>query len=138
MMKKISLSLAVLTCVAASASYAGTTGRSVSLTQEPLVLRVSNDEFRIAFGLNGQGCIAGCNGIVRYRVEWKAADGQTRSETRHVAYVVSPQAPRTIAVDRQYFHRGESRDTTEIVKVQVDGITCVEGTGRAAGELAKL
>lgn len=140
-MKKISLALAALAalaCIAASASQAGGAGRSVSLSQEPLVLRVSNDEFRIAFGLNGQGCAAGCSGIIRYRVDWRAAGGQTRSEIRHVSYVVSPQAPRTIAVDRQYFHRGESRDTTEIVKVRVDGITCVEGTGLAQAELAKL
>lgn len=133
-MKTISLPAAALLCLTAGAAYAGAPGHSASLTHDPLVMRVSKDEFRIAFGIHAENCAAnGCNGVIRYRVDWKAADGVTRTETRRVAYVVSSGAPRTIAVDRQYFHDGEGRDTTEIVRVKVDGITCV-----AAPALAKL
>jgi len=28
-----------------------------SLTQSPLVMRMSNDEFRVAFGVEGAGCV---------------------------------------------------------------------------------
>ncbi len=135
--RSLSLSLAALVCVAAGAASAGTAGHTASVTHDPLVMRVSNDEFRIAFGVHGEGCADGCNGVIRYRVDWKSADGKTRTETRRVAYVVSARAPRTIAVDRQYFHSGEGRDTTEIVKVKVDAITCVPGHV-SAPELAKL
>jgi hypothetical protein len=138
-MKTISLSLAALLCLSTGAGYAGQPGRSASLTQDPLVMRVSKDEFRIAFGIHGASCSTnGCNGVIRYRVDWKAADGLTRRETRRVAYVISPRAPRTIAVDRQYFHRGEGGDTTEIVNVKVNAISCLDGTGAAQPELAKL
>ena len=138
-MKTISLSLAALLSLSAGAGIAGPRAHSVSLTQDPLVMRVSKDEFRIAFGINGEACPTnGCNGVIRYRVDWKSADGVTRSETRRVAYIVSPRAARTIAVDRQYFHSAEGRDTTEIVKVKVDAISCVGGTDAARPELAKL
>jgi hypothetical protein len=67
-------------------------------------MRLNKDEFRIAFGINGERCDAnGCSGMIRYQVDWKTADGTTRSETKHVYYTVSPHATRTIAVDRQYF-----------------------------------
>ncbi|HEX3845804.1 MAG TPA: hypothetical protein VHV81_00365 [Steroidobacteraceae bacterium] len=136
-MKTISLPVAALLCLTAGAGYAGPAGHSASVTHDPLVMRVSKDEFRIAFGVQADNCAAnGCSGVIRYRVNWKAADGVTRTETRRVAYVVSPRAPRTIAVDRQYFHDGEGRSTTEIVKVKVDGISCIAGV--PAPSLAKL
>jgi hypothetical protein len=96
-------------------------------------MRLNKDEFRIAFGINGERCgDNGCNGIIRYRVEWKTADGTTRSEIKHVSYTVSPRAPRTIAVDRQYFDTAEGQHTTDVVKVSIDAITCRDGVAPAA------
>jgi len=131
-MKMIPLFLLVM--VTMSAGAAPPSGHSVSLTQDPLVMRLNKDEFRIAFGINGERCgDNGCNGMIRYRVDWKTADGTTRSEIKHVNYSVSPRAPRTIAVDRQYFDTAEGQHTTDVVKVSIDAITCREGVSRAAG-----
>jgi hypothetical protein len=120
--------LSLLAMVTLSAGAAPPSERSVSLTQDPFVMRLNKDEFRIAFGINGERCgDNGCNGIIRYRVEWKTADGTTRSEIKHVSYTVSPRAPRTIAVDRQYFDTAEGQHTTDVVKVSIDAITCRDG-----------
>ena len=131
-MKKISLPIAALLALIAGAS-AASADRSVSLTQDPLVMRLNKDEFRIAFGINGEGCgAAGCTGTIRYHVEWRTTDGVARSEMKHVDYTVSPNAGRTIAVDRQYFDTAEGQHTTEVVKVHVDEIT-VTGPVSSAG-----
>jgi hypothetical protein len=128
-MKMISLSLVALSLVALAAFSTGAyaapdSARSISLTQEPLVMRLNKNEFRIAFGINGERCGAnGCRGIIRYRVEWKTEDGMTRSEIKHVNYTVSPSASHTIAVDRQYFDTAEGQHTTDVVKVRVDAIS---------------
>jgi len=60
---------------------------------------------------------------VRYRVDWRASDGTTRSEHKEVNYTVSPEAARTIAVDRQYLDTAEGAHTVDIVNVRVDTIT---------------
>jgi len=123
-MKMFSLSLAAALALSAAATIAAPASRSVSLTQDPVVMRLNKDEFRIAFGINGEGCgHAGCSGMIRYRVNWKTADGTQRSETKHVNYTVSPLASRTIAVDRQYFDTAEGQHTTDIVKVTIGEIT---------------
>jgi hypothetical protein len=102
----------------------------VSLTQAPLVMRLSKDEFRIAFGVNGERCFpSGCRGSIRYRVNWKTEDGLTRSEIKRVNYAVYPHARRSVAVDRQYFDTAEGEHTTDIVSVSVDLITCHERAG---------
>ena len=126
-MHKVSLSIAaVLAVLGTGAALAS--DRSVSLTQDPLVMRLNKDEFRIAFGINGERCGEnGCSGLIRYRVDWKTADGATRSETKHVSYTVAPRATRTIAVDRQYFDTAEGQHETHIVKVSIDTITCLDG-----------
>jgi hypothetical protein len=104
----------------------------VSLTQSPLVMRLSKDEFRIAFGINGEHCSPkGCHGSIRYRVHWKTEDGVTRSEVKLVDYTVLAHAGRSIVVDRQYFDTAEGRHTTEVVAVSVDHITCHEGAAGA-------
>ena len=126
-MKLIPLSLLALT-LSSGAFAASPSERSISLTQEPLVMRLNKDEFRIAFGINGERCVNGCSGMIRYRVDWKAEDGATRSETKRVHYTVPPRAGRTIAVDRQYFDTAEGQQTTDVVKVRVDEITCVTRT----------
>jgi hypothetical protein len=101
--------------------------RSVSLTQEPLVMRLDKDEFRIAFGLNaGRYFSNGCDGVISYRVDWKTEDGTTRREAKRVKYTVLPGASRTITVDRQYFDTAEGAHTTDVVKVSVDNISCLD------------
>jgi hypothetical protein len=109
-----------------------------SLVQEPLVMRLSKDEFRIAFGVNApQAAAAGCNGVIRYRVDWKADDGTARSENRLVSYTVVPHASRTITVDRQYFDTAEGMHTTDIVKVRVDSISCIDSGASRAPQVAQ-
>jgi hypothetical protein len=100
-------------------------GPAVFVTQDPLVMRMSKDEFRIAFGINAGHCGAsGCHGVIRYRVSWRAEDGTTGSDVKQVAYAVAPRAPRSIVVDRQYFDTAEAEHTTEITHVSIDRITC--------------
>jgi hypothetical protein len=138
-MKMIWLPLIAVLTMSAPAGAAPPSQRSVSLTQDPLVMRLNKDEFRIAFGINAERCGAnGCSGMIRYRVDWKTADGATRSEIKHVGYSVSPQARRTIAVDRQYFDIAEGRQTTDVVKVSVDAITCRDGADERATEIERL
>src|ERR1700733_10063785 len=132
-MKTIPLAILAVLTMSAPAGAAPPSQRSVSLTQDPLVMRLNKDEFRIAFGINGERCREnGCNGMIRYRGDWKTADGTIRSEIKHVHYSVSPLAPRTIAVDRQYFDTAEGQHTTDVVKVSIDAITCRDGADRAA------
>lgn len=128
-MKALFLSLMPLGAAAAAAATAATpTEPLVSLKESPLVMRMSKDEFRIVFGINGERCAAnGCHGYIRYRVHWKTEDGLTRSETKRVAYTVLAHTGGSIAVDRQYFDTAEGQHTTEIVQVSVDAITCDEG-----------
>jgi hypothetical protein len=124
-MKMIPLSLIAMSVWSAGALAASPPERAISLTQEPLVMRLNKDEFRIAFAINGERCGEnGCSGMIRYRVDWKTQDGETRSEIKHVGYTVPPRAARTIAVDRQYFDTAEGQHTTDVVKVRVDTITC--------------
>ncbi len=138
-MKMISLPLLALLTATAAAGDAAPTPHSVSLTQEPLVMRLNKDEFRIAFGINGERCgKSGCSGMIHYRVDWKTTDGTTRSEIKHVNYSVSPQARRTIAVDRQYFDTAEGQHTTDVVKVSVAAITCRDGVEARTAEIEHL
>jgi len=120
-MKKISLALLALVSIGAAAAAPHAPG--VVLTQDPLVMRLDKDEFRIAFGINGESCGEnGCSGVIRYRVKWKTADGITGSELKHVSFKLLPNTQRTITVDRQYFDTAEGQHTTDVVKVSVDAI----------------
>jgi hypothetical protein len=113
--------------VGASDGATSALNRSVSLTQDPLVMRLNRDEFRIAFGVSAEQCGArGCNGVISYRVDWKTEDGTIRSERKQVNYAAPPGAARTIAVDHQYFDTVEGEHTTEIVKVSVDRMSCLD------------
>jgi hypothetical protein len=132
-MKLIPLSLMALAVTSAGA--ATVPKLSVSLTQEPVVMRLNKDEFRIVFGINGEKCApVGCSGTIHYRVDWRTAEGANRwSEVKELRYAISPLASRTISVDRQYFDTGEGQHTTDVVKVTVNKITCVGATtGRVA------
>lgn len=122
----IAASLAALPALGAGAAAVST--RVVSLTQDPVVMRLNKDEFRIAFGLNAEHCASsGCSGVIRYRVDWKTEDGTTRSEFKRVSYTAVPHAKRALTVDRQYFDTAEGAHTTDVVRVSVDMITCVDG-----------
>jgi hypothetical protein len=111
----------------ASGTAARVSKRPVSLTQDPLVMRLDKDEFRVAFGIDagGFGSI-GCNGVIRYRVDWKTEDGTTRSDIKRVNYSVLPGAGRTITVDQQYFDTAAGEHTTDVLKVSIDEITCLD------------
>jgi hypothetical protein len=136
-MKIILLSLLAMTALSAGAAPASK--HLVSLSQDPLIMRLNKDEFRIAFGINGERCGAnGCSGMIRYRVDWKTDDGATRSEIKKVSYTVAPRTRRTIAVDRQYFDTAEGQHTTDVVKVSVDAITCHDGAGERTAEIQRL
>ncbi len=140
----ISLSLIATLVIASSAvsedaDAAPRARHSVSLTQDPLVMRLNKDEFRIAFGINGERCEAnGCSGIIRYRVDWKTQEGAIRSEIKHVNYTVAPRTSRTIAVDRQYFDTAEGQHTTDVVRVSIDAITCLDGADARADSMPHL
>jgi hypothetical protein len=109
---------------AGRAAFAAAPEGAVMLTGDPVLMRLDKDEFRIVFGIEAKSCLPhGCNGSVRYRVDWTASDGTTRSEQKEVNYTVSPDAARTIAVDRQYLDTAEGANTVDIVKVSVDTIT---------------
>jgi hypothetical protein len=123
------LPLSLLVAAAVGGEVAAAPASLVSLTQSPLVMRLNKDEFRIAFGINGEKCRPkGCHGLIRYRVDWKTEDGVSRSESKQVSYTVSPHAARAIAVDRQYFDTAEGEHLTDIVEVSVDAMTCAEAT----------
>lgn len=128
------LALASLACCAFASASASPAGHSASLAQNPLVMRLSKDEFRIAFGVDAKACAArGCSGVIRYRVDWKTDDGTVRSEARRVSYSVLPHYTRAITVDRQFFDTAEGAHTTAVVRVRVVGISCVGGmTARSA------
>jgi len=108
---------------------------SVSLTQDPLVMRVGKDEFRVAFGLDGGACKAsgGCSGPIRYNATWQAEDGTRNTEQKTVAFEIPQGAERSLSVDRSYFDNGEAQHTTQLVDVGVDQIRC---DASAHGELA--
>ncbi|HEX2788970.1 MAG TPA: hypothetical protein VHN17_00935 [Steroidobacteraceae bacterium] len=134
---KTTLLLVIGLITLGAAGISSAARRAVSLTQDPLVMRLSKDEFRIAFGINAdRGAPNGCNGVIRYRVDWKTEDGMTRSEVRMVNYTVSPRASRAMTVDRQYFDTGEGQHTTDVIKVSVDRITCLDSGDSHVPQLA--
>jgi hypothetical protein len=126
MMKLLPLCLLSVLCLSANGTQPQP--HPISLSQSPLVMRLSKDEFRIAFGINAEKCAAtGCHGLIQYRVHWKTEQGLTRSELKQVSYTVPQRSGRSIAVDRQYFDTAEGQHTTEILNVSVDAITCHAG-----------
>ena len=125
------LALAALPCAGA---VAADNVCGVSLTQDPLVMRVGKDEFRIAFGLDGAACKdSGCSGVIRYNTTWEAEDGTRNTEQKSVSFEIPNGAARSLSVDRSYFDNGEARHTTKVVDVSVDQISC---GGQSPKELA--
>jgi hypothetical protein len=96
----------------------------VIVTGEPLVMRLNNDEFRIAFGLEDKDHQPVTRkGSVHYRIDWRDGDGITHSDLRQVRYTLAPDTARTIAVDRQYLDTAEGANTSEVLKVSVDAVS---------------
>lgn len=126
-MKKTILTLIALAtfAAAATASAAPASECSVSIASEPLVMRLGKDEFRIAFGINGEGCPAsGCSGYITYKASWKTEEGTTHTDRKLLGYAVHGGSQRSIAVDRHYFDTAEGRHTTDVVDVSVESVSC--------------
>ena len=97
----------------------------VTLSQEPLVMRLSKDEFRIAFGLNASSRSGGgCSGSISYNTTWETEDGTTTTERKTVHFAIPEGAARSLSVDRSYFDTAEAAHTTNVVAVEVDRISC--------------
>ena len=112
--------------------FAASQSCSVGMSQEPVVIRVGKDEFRIAFGLNGEQCAtAGCNGTIAYSAAWKTDDGLARSEQKHLNFTIPDGAKRSLVVDRHYFDTSEGKHTTDVTTVKVDSVTCESSDARA-------
>ena len=136
---KTTLLLAIGLITLGATGISAAAKRAVSLTQDPLVMRLSKDEFRIAFGIDANSSAPnGCNGVIRYRVDWKTEDGKTASEYKRVSYTVLPNYNRALTVDRQYFDTAEGAHTTAIVRVTVATITCRDALQPQAARLAAI
>jgi hypothetical protein len=124
--RTIVFALATLPCAGAFAADAC----SISLSQDPLVMRIGKDEFRIAFGLDTQACKdTGCAGTIKYNTTWETEDGARSTEQKSVAFSVPDGAERSLSVDRSYFDSGEAQHTTKVVSVDVAEISCDSAAG---------
>ena len=123
-MKLLSLAFA-FAALPAGAAFANEGSCSVNLTQDPLVMRLGKDEFRIAFGLQASGCNGGgCTGSISYNTTWETEDGSTTTERKTVSFAIPEGAERSLIVDRSYFDTTEAQHTTKVVAVDVAQIGC--------------
>jgi hypothetical protein len=123
--KNLSSLLLALAVLPLCSAFAAPTTCGVSLTQDPLVMRVGKDEFRIAFGLDAASCHeSGCSGSIRYDATWQTDDGLRSTERKTVAFDIPAGAERSLSVDRHYFDTAEAQHTTQIVGVAVEQISC--------------
>jgi len=98
---------------------------SVAINNDPVVIRMNKDEFRIAFGVTGEQCReTGCSGVIRYKAEWRTEDGAEAVDSKLLSYDIPSGSQHSIAVDRHYFDTSEGRHTTDVVKVSVDDVSC--------------
>ena len=133
-MIKIAATL-MLAAATITQALAAPNGCSVAVTQEPVVLRISKDEFRIAFAVSGNQCReTGCSGVIRYQAAWRTEHGPTKIDRKVLSYNIPDGANRSIAVDRHYFDTAEAQHTTSIVRIDVDEVSCALPTGRVAGK----
>ena len=123
--KMLSSLLLVLFVLPLGSATAAPAMCGVGLTQDPLVMRVGKDEFRIAFGLDAAACReSGCSGSIRYNATWQTDDGQQSTERKTVAFDIPAGAERSLSVDRHYFDTAEAQHTTNVVGVDVEQISC--------------
>jgi hypothetical protein len=98
---------------------------TVTVTQDPVIIRMDKDEFRIAFGVSGERCQeSGCAGVIRYKAAWRTENGEQSVESKLLSYDIPNGASQSIAVDRHYFDTSEGKHTTNLVQVTVDDVTC--------------
>lgn len=106
---------------------------SVAVDNDPVVIRMNKDEFRIAFGVTGEQCReAGCSGAIRYHAAWRTEDGAEATDSKLLRYEIPSGANRSIAVDRHYFDTSEGKHTTDVVDVRVEDVSCVPSRLTAA------
>ena len=123
--KKFSTLVLALSVLPLGSAFAAPATCGVSLTQDPLVMRVGKDEFRIAFGLDAASCKeTGCTGSIRYNTTWETEDGIRSTEQKTVTFNIPDGAERSLSVDRSYFDTAEAKHTTKVVGVDVSQITC--------------
>jgi hypothetical protein len=131
-MNKIVTTL-ILAAASISPAIAAPGTCSVSISQEPVVLRVGKDEFRIAFGVTGEQCReSGCSGVIRYQASWRTEDGAVAIDRKALSYHIPDGGSRSIAVDRHYFDTAEAKQTTSVVRVDVDEVSCARPANRLA------
>ena len=98
---------------------------AVTVTQEPVIIRMNKDEFRIAFGVSGERCQeSGCAGVIHYKAAWRTESGEQSVESKLLSYDIPNGATQSIAVDRHYFDTSEGKHTTDLVQVTVDDVSC--------------
>jgi hypothetical protein len=98
---------------------------AVTVTNEPVIIRMNKDEFRIAFGVAGDQCAdGGCAGAIRYKATWKTDDGAQSVDSKVLSYDIPSGSKQSIAVDRHYFDTSEGKHTTDLVDVRVDDVSC--------------
>jgi hypothetical protein len=122
---KLSTLALALVALPFGSAFAAPATCAVSLTQEPLVMRLGKDEFRIAFGLDAATCReSGCSGSIKYNATWQTDDGQQSTERKTVTFDIPAGAERSLSVDRHYFDTAEAQHTTKVVGVDVEQINC--------------
>ncbi len=98
---------------------------SVSVDKDPVVMRMSKDEFRIVFGVASEQCHEnGCSGVIKYDAAWRTEDGSENIDHKVLSYNIPSGTTQSIAVDRHYFDTGEGKHTTDLVRVSVSDISC--------------
>jgi hypothetical protein len=111
----------------ANASAAAPATCSVTVGKEPVVMRMSKDEFRIVFAVSGDDCSEhGCAGIIKYQATWRTEDGAGNVDSKALSYAIPSGSSRSIAVDRHYFDLGEGKHKTDLVNVSVEGVSCAQ------------
>jgi hypothetical protein len=98
---------------------------AVKVAQDPVIIRMDKDEFRIAFAVSGQQCQdGGCSGVIRYQAAWRTEDGAQSTDAKTLSYDIPNGASQSIAVDRHYFDTSEGKHTTDLVQITIDDVSC--------------
>src|SRR5512147_2381366 len=95
---KFSTLVLALAALPFGSAFAAPAACSVSLTQDPLVMRLGKDELRIAFGLDAAACRDnGCSGSISYNATWQTDDGRQSTERKTVAFDIPAGAERSLS-----------------------------------------
>jgi len=117
--------IALMTILGTTNAFAAPATCSVSVDKDPVVMRMSKDEFRIAFGVSGEQCHEnGCAGVIEYDAAWRTEDGSENVDHKQLSYTIPSGTNQSIAVDRHYFDTGEGKHTTHLVSVAISDVSC--------------